>query len=414
MQNNKPLEEAVVEVRLPALSKQAAQVISDIDKFLDYFQKARGTLPQRIPLRQRHWHQIRRSMERAAREATLRRIARGVQRYVIEAGEPFIVPVTHAGDSRVHPISEPLRTITTAHRGEFMVAAPVLAQLAHACDSNRCKPTTEPLGAIHAGGGSFAVASAYLMQANGGFNETPGHDLRRPMSTITNRGSQQQLVTAHLAHLRGNCDARDPGEPLRTISAGGEHHGIVTAHLTAMAQNVAGIDPTEPLPTVLAGAARFGVVECHLSPEAEEGALRVAAFLMRYYGEGGQLGDLREPMATITTRDRLALITVTIQGQPFVVVDIGLRMLTPRELYRTENPIGEDNDRAIVEAAQHAALVVCGWGNHGALHGRGQAVLQLLRAHGIRPHALRVTGAGQPGHPLYIGYDVQPTPMEVA
>lgn len=69
MQNNKPLEEAVVEVRLPALSKQAAQVISDIDKFLDYFQKARGTLPQRILLRQRHWHQIRRSMERAAREA---------------------------------------------------------------------------------------------------------------------------------------------------------------------------------------------------------------------------------------------------------------------------------------------------------------------------------------------------------
>ncbi len=99
-----------------------------------------------------------------------------------------------------------------------------------------------------------------------------------------------------------------------------------------MAQNVLGIDPEQPLPTILAGASRYGVVECTLSPEHEAGALRVAAFLMRYYGEGGQWGKL----ATITTKDCLALVTVTIQGTPYVIVDIGLRMLQPPELFRAQ------------------------------------------------------------------------------
>jgi len=57
---------------------------------------------------------------------------------------------------------------------------------------------------------------------------------------------------------------------------------------------------------------------------------------MEYYSEGGQWSDLRDPLNTITTKDRLALVTVTIQGTPYVIVDIGLRMLTPRELYRAQ------------------------------------------------------------------------------
>lgn len=79
-----------------------------------------------------------------------------------------------------------------------------------------------------------------------------------------------------------------------------------------------------------------GLVEYQLSPDDEAGALQVAAPLIRYYGEGGQWGDLRDPAATITTKDRLALVTVHIQGTPYVIVDIRLRMLTPRELYRLQ------------------------------------------------------------------------------
>ena len=103
-----------------------------------------------------------------------------------------------------------------------------------------------------------------------------------------------------------------------------------------MAQNVPGIDPEQPLPTVLAGATRFGVVECTLSPEHEAGALRVAAFLMRYHSTGGQHGSPEDPLTTVTTKDRLALVTVVIRGTPYIIVDIGLRMLKPRELYRAQ------------------------------------------------------------------------------
>ena len=106
------------------------------------------------------------------------------------------------------------------------------------------------------------------------------------------------------------------------------------------------LSPREPAPTITGGgpqrvaevqlADASADLEYSLSPRQEAGALRVAAFLIRYYGEGGQWGDLRDPAATLTTKDRLALVTVWIKGHPYVIVDIGLRMLTPRELYTAQ------------------------------------------------------------------------------
>lgn len=185
-----------------------------------------------------------------------------------------------------------------------------------------------------------------MVQANGGYNTTPAHDLRRAASTITNSGSQQQLITAHLTTLRRHSTCTEASEPVAAIAARGQHHGLIAAHLTAMSQNVTGSDPREPAQTILAGAARYGLVEYDLKPEEEAGALRVAAFLMRYYGEGGQWSDLREPASTLTTHDRLALVTVHILGTPYVVVDIRLRMLTPAELYNLQGfPPGYIIDR---------------------------------------------------------------------
>lgn len=235
-------------------------------------------------------------------DATCRRIAHGLKRFVLDNAAPFIVPVTHAGSVRVHDIREPLRTITTARRGEFMVATPVLVQTGYGerkGQAPRALDLDKPLGTVVAGGAKHALVTAFVEQANGGHNTVPARAATSPLSTITTSGSQQRLVTAHLAHLRSNCDARSLEEPLRTVSAGGQHHGLV---------------------------------EYQLAPEAEADALRCAAFLVRYYGEGGQLGDLNEPMHTITTKARLALVTVWLKGEPWVIVDICLRMLTPREL----------------------------------------------------------------------------------
>lgn len=251
--------------------------------------------------------------KRPLADATCRRIARGIQRYVIDAGEPFIVPATHPTDARVHSVGEPLRTITAANRGELMVCAPTLVQRygEHSGQAPRAIDIETPMPTIVPTGNGATAVTAFVEQANGGGpngNPAPARAADRPVSSITGTGSQQRLITAHL---------------------------------TAMAQNVPGVDPEQPLPTILAGATRYGTVEAEvatppLSPEHEAGAQRVAAFLIKYHGVGQNTPSLADPMSTISTKDRLALVTVTIQGQPYVIVDIGLRMLKPRELYRAQ------------------------------------------------------------------------------
>lgn len=88
------------------------------------------------------------------------------------------------------------------------------------------------------------------------------------------------------------------------------------------------------------------LAQYELSQDDEAGALQCAAFLIRYHASGGQWADLRDPMTTITTHDRLALVTVWLKGEPWVIVDITLRMLVPRELYNAQDfPKGYVIDR---------------------------------------------------------------------
>ncbi|WNL63671.1 C-5 cytosine-specific DNA methylase family protein [Aeromonas phage ST4] len=207
-------------------------------------------------------------------DATMKRIARGIQKFVIDAEKPFIVPgvsgfiteCANASNQRNMPADEPLRTICATVKG-----------------------------------GHFG------------------------------------LVTANMLQLRGNCDARSAEEPLRTISAGGEHHGIVTAFMARQFGKSIGHPIDEPSGAITAGGGgKSQLVSLELSQDNQDGALRCAAFLLQYYSEGGQLGDLNSPMNTITTKDRMALVTVWIGGDPWVIVDIRLRMLKPRELYRAQ------------------------------------------------------------------------------
>lgn len=280
-------------------------------------------------------------------EATLRRIARGIKRYVLESGDPFIVQAGHGegkpGARRwsygCNDIQDPLGTVT-ASNGGFFLAAPTLVQVGYGerkGQAPRSLNLQDPLGVVTAGGIKHAVACAYLMQANGGFNMTPGREMHQPVSTVTNTGSQQQLVTAHLTEFRTGAIGADVRAPIKTITAGGNPkrdstgnvHGLVTAHMLAMSQNAISHDMSEHM--------QNSSIECVLSPEQAHGAERVAAFLMRYYGEGGQWSDLREPLTTVTTKDRMALVTVTLKGTNYVIVDIGLRMLEPRELFRAQD-----------------------------------------------------------------------------
>jgi len=351
-------------------------------------------------------------------DATMRRIAKGIQRYVLGAAEPFIVPLTHHGERREHPNGEPLPTITGANRGElaavdaaiaplvtehangstqriwsgyeplrtqcaevkgghFSAVAPTLVQVGYGerqGQSPRALNLKQPLGVVVGGGIKHAMASAalvkfrgdssgapvklptptitsgagatrpagaahamgvmtaFLEQANGGGpNGVPARarGALEPVSAITGTGSQQQLVTANMVTLRKNCDGRAANEPLGTLCAGAEHHALVTGAVVSWDEMIGEINA--------AGAGAPGPVDrSGLSPDQEAGALRVAAFLMRYHGTGGQHATLDQPLTTATTKERLALVTVTIHGTPYVIVDICLRMLRREELFRAQ------------------------------------------------------------------------------
>lgn len=219
-------------------------------------------------------------------EATLRRIARGVMRYVVNNPRPFIVPITHTGGVRVHGIDEPLRTITTAQRGEFALISPVIAGLAHGDSGGRREyPIEVPLGTVQAQGGNIALVAAFLARHYGG-HENDGSALQAPMFTVTTK-DHHALVSSHVVKLKGTCrDGQRIDEPLRTIQAGGLHYG------------------------------------------------EVRAFLMKYYGTD-QDPRLDQPLGTVTTKDRFGLVMV--QGEPYAITDIGMRMLSAPELYRAQS-----------------------------------------------------------------------------
>ncbi|WP_110642522.1 DNA cytosine methyltransferase [Salinicola sp. CPA57] len=221
--------------------------------------------------------------KRELAENTMKRIAKGVMRYVVESGDPFIVKCNHTASwynaFRGQGLGEPLQTMTTPPG--FAVVAPTIsrqfgASIGHGAD--------EPLGTITAGGGGkSALVSAFLAKH---FTGVVGDSLTNPVPTVT-ATDHNALVAASMVNLKGSeRGGRDVREPMPTVCAGGTH------------------------------------------------AAAVAAFLAPYYGSGsGETGrDLNAPSPTITTKDRFQLVTVMIEGEQYVITDIGMRMLQPHEL----------------------------------------------------------------------------------
>lgn len=369
-------------------------------------------------------------------DSTMRRIAHGVMRYVVNAAKPFIVGTAfnNTRASRIFDPQDPLRTVTTQpeygavdavlapHITKFYstgvgspmdremptVTANGAASRAAAATPlgraeaimvphinttrNAQKPFTaadEPTHTITAGGAHQNVVQASLVSygQHGGHNrpvDEPHHTVaasnkdtngvigatlvgvggRRGQSPpipvdgtypTTTAKADAAIATAFLSHFytsNKNGGQGDPERPVKAITAGGQHHGLITAHIEQAnggPRNTrsAGRDARRPLSTATASGSQQRIVETTmveegvLPPEMMASAVQVASFLVKYYATDGenevsQSQPVDRPLDTITTKARFAVVTVTIDAVTYIIVDIGLRMLTPRELARAQ------------------------------------------------------------------------------
>lgn len=391
--------------------------------------------------------------DRPLAEKTLRRIAHGIMKFVVNNPNPFIVPLTHQGnDARCYSGDEPLNTVTGANRGELAVAMPfvspvkswggggngprsildplrttttskggehaivmpLFARTAHGdVDKNGkkrgqpCHPATEPFPTVTQSQDS-ALVCAHITKFRSG---AIGHEMTIPLATITansfikrpggavplgrvdailapfatyaqqgganralsepfhtitaSRKDQNCLVAAHMIRVgNGERQGQDPRAvtveaPLHTVMAQRNNHALVSALLAQFNTNPGdrvnpGHPATDPVSTIATKGPHQAVVTSHmmqLRGTCQHGratdeplatvtangnhAAEVRAFLIKYFGTD-QDPRLEEPLHTITSKHRFGLVTVMIEGEEYVIVDIGMRMLTPRELFNAQ------------------------------------------------------------------------------
>jgi len=342
--------------------------------------------------------------KKALAENTLKRIARGIQRFVLESASPFIVKCNHTSNQtkydcfRGQSLAEPLQTITKTHG--YAIAVPHLtkfrtgatgqtvtdpvptvtagtsarpggnghalglveaelapfvarqfgASVGHRADepsatvtaggggkSQLVTPTliqmgygerpgqaprvlqmNNPLGTVTAGGNKFATVSAFLAKHYGGNYSGPGVSLDEPAHSVTTV-DHHAVVAAHLmvnntGHPGGAAD-----QPAHTVTTG-NHHAAVMSHLVMLRGTCRdGRVVDAPAPGLTAGGLHVGNVETSLATEGydEQRAAQALAFLREYCG-----------------KDSDGLVTV--DGIVYRIVDIGMRMLQPRELYAAQ------------------------------------------------------------------------------
>lgn len=158
------------------------------------------------------------------------------------------------------------------------------------------------------------AAEPFVLKVNHGKNEFRGQSIREPLSTVTATQRGHALVSAFIAKHFGGVVGTDLRDPVSTVTAR-DHHSLAAATLLKLRGQCHGASPAEPMPTVTAAGTHVA---------------EVRAFLTAYYGCDRSGQPLTDPMRTLTTRDRLGLVTV--HGVDYQIVDIGMRMLEPHEL----------------------------------------------------------------------------------
>lgn len=214
-------------------------------------------------------------------ENTMKRIARGVMKFVVNNPRPFIIQVNHSGDGfRGQDIDEPLDTITSKH--------------------------------------GTGVVIPLMMRNN---EHAAGSDMREPLPTVTT-GGHHMLIAPSLIQYHSEQDKDVRGQtldkPVMTVDTS-NRYGLISTFITQFNNNSIGQEVSRPLNTATARSNHFG---------------EVSAFLVKYYSGENNMSPCDKPAPTITCKDRMGLVTIC--SQEYRIVDIGLRMLTPRELFSAQ------------------------------------------------------------------------------
>lgn len=209
-------------------------------------------------------------------EKTLKRIARGIMKFVVDNPRPFIVRYKY--ENEPEDTTDPLSTVTTVN--SHYLAMPSLIQ--------------------------------YHSEQT---EDVRGQQIQKPLMTV-DASNRYGLVSTFISkYYGGDSVAAGADKPLPTVTAI-DHNAVCAVSVTQFNNNSIGQEVTKPLNTMTACTNHFA---------------EVSAFLVKYYSGDGNGSSCSEPAPTITTKDRLGLVTV--HGQDYQIVDIGLRMLTPRELF---------------------------------------------------------------------------------
>lgn len=254
-------------------------------------------------------------------ENTMKRIAKGLQKFVMDNPEPFIIQVNHSKAQWDYctSINDPLATVTSKHG--FGIVTPYITQIGQTgFTDDRSKSIGEPITTVVSKQEHCLIAPTLIQyHSETTKDEVRGQTVEEPIMTIDSN-PRYGLVSAFISkYYDGNYQGAGSKceEPLHTVTSR-DHNALVTAHIIMFKGDNIGQPMQEPVQTITAGGMHFG---------------EVRAFLIKYYGQGvGQ--DLKEPLDTVVGKDRFGLITIA--GQDYQIVDIGMRMLEPHELFRAQ------------------------------------------------------------------------------
>lgn len=292
--------------------------------------------------------------QRPLRPNTMARVARGVDKFVIKTAAPFLVVVNHSGEFRGQDPEEPLQTVTSKHG--YGVASPKLAPWTVTNTTNSTgHPASEPVDTARTGGGGGQMfLSASLVQYHTEQGErVRGQGLDAPLLTV-DASNRYGLSAVCLEKYYGRATGQSAGEPLHTITAK-DREGVVAASLSKFYGGVVGTEMSQPLPTVTsidhnavqmahmvklkgtnlggpvsepvqtitAGGGHFGVVTTYVAPVSPGADLK----------NWPEIRELLNTYCGYSLKEN-EVILFRISGSLYFMADVGLRMLTPRELYR--------------------------------------------------------------------------------